>query len=74
MVYLSKLYLLKKRMKYDISRLVATELPTPKINIQNVVSTFCLGLKNLNLRQISQRLVFTDFNPPKVSTGACWLV
>ena len=29
------------------------------------VATFSLGLKNLNLRQISQRLVFTDFNPPK---------
>ena len=54
-------------MKYDISQLVPTQLETPKIQIQNCVATFSLGLKNLNLRRISQRLVFTDFNPPKVS-------
>ena len=35
------------------------------IQIQNCVATFSLGLKNLNLRDISQRLVFCDFNPPK---------
>ena len=52
-------------MKYDISQLTATKLDTPKIQIQNCVATFSLGLKNLNLRQISQRLQYTDFNPPK---------
>lgn len=52
-------------MKYDISQLVPTSLETPKIQIQNCVATFSLGLKDLNLRQISQRLVYTDFNPPK---------
>jgi transcription initiation factor TFIID TATA-box-binding protein len=52
-------------MKYDISQLTPTELETPKIQIQNCVATFSLGLKNLNLRQISQRLQYTDFNPPK---------
>jgi len=52
-------------MKYDISLLTPTKLETPKINIQNCVATFSLGLKDLNLRQISQRLVYTDFNPPK---------
>ena len=52
-------------MKYDISQLTPTALKTPKIQIQNCVATFSLGLKDLNLREISQRLVFTDFNPPK---------
>ena len=52
-------------MKYDISKLTPTKLKTPEIQIQNCVATFSLGLKDLDLRQISQRLVFTDFNPPK---------
>lgn len=51
--------------KYDISKLESTKLDTPLIRIQNCVATFSLGLKNLNLRDISQRLVFCDFNPPK---------
>lgn len=52
-------------MKYDISQLTKTTKDAPEINIQNCVATFSLGLKNLNLREISQKLVFCDFNPPK---------
>lgn len=52
-------------MKYDISQLVETKKETPKIKVQNCVSTFSLGLKNLDLRKISQELRFCDFNPPK---------
>ena len=52
-------------MKYDISQLTKTTKDAPPINIQNCVATFSLGLKDLNLREISQKLVFCDFNPPK---------
>ena len=54
-----------KKSKYNITQLQPTELPTPAINIQNCVATFSLGLKNLNLKDIAQKLVFCDFNPPK---------
>ena len=52
-------------MKYDISQLTKTSKDAPPIHIQNCVATFSLGLKDLNLRDISQKLVFCDFNPPK---------
>jgi len=51
--------------KYDITQLKSSELETPIIKIQNCVATFSLGLTNLNLRDISQKLVYCDFNPPK---------
>lgn len=51
--------------KYDITQLKSSELDTPVIKIQNCVATFSLGLTNLNLRDISQKLVYCDFNPPK---------
>lgn len=53
------------KSKYNISQLQATRLETPVINIQNCVATFSLGLKNLNLKDIAQKLIFCDFNPPK---------
>ena len=53
------------KSKYNISQLQPTQLDTPEINIQNCVATFSLGLKNLNLKDIAQKLVFCDFNPPK---------
>ena len=37
----------------------------PELCIQNVVSTFYLGCKNLNLKQIASRLKFLEFNPHK---------
>ena len=53
------------KSKYDISQLQPTTKDAPDINIQNCVATFSLGLTNLDLRDISQRLVYCDFNPPK---------
>ena len=41
------------------------EPAAPKLQIQNVVSTFYLGCKNLNLKQIASRLKFLEFNPHK---------
>jgi transcription initiation factor TFIID TATA-box-binding protein len=52
-------------MKYDISQLTKTTKESPQIHIQNCVATFSLGLKDLNLRDISQKLQYCDFNPPK---------
>ena len=40
----------------------------PTLQVQNVVSTFSLGCKNLNLRQIASRLRFLEYNPHKVRT------
>lgn len=53
------------KSKYDISQLKKTELDAPPISIQNCVATFSLGLTQLNLRDIAQKLAFCDFNPPK---------
>ena len=53
------------KSKYDISELQPSKLDTPSIDVQNCVATFSLGLTNLNLRDISQKLVYCDFNPPK---------
>lgn len=53
------------KSKYDISNLQATTCDVPHIHIQNCVATFSLGLKNLNLKDIAQKLVYCDFNPPK---------
>lgn len=53
------------KTKYNISQLQPTNKETPAINIQNCVATFSLGLKNLNLKDIAQKLVYCDFNPPK---------
>lgn len=37
----------------------------PETFIQNVVSTFSLGVTNLNLRDLSLRMPFCDYNPPR---------
>ena len=41
----------------------------PKLSIQNVVSTFYLGCKDLNLKQIASRLKFLEFNPHKFAAS-----
>lgn len=53
------------KTKYNISQLRETEEDVPEIKVQNCVATFSLGLKHLNLKDIAQKLVFCDFNPPK---------
>lgn len=54
-------------------KLEATEhtasVAAPKLCIQNVVSTFYLGCKNLNLKQIASRLKFLEFNPHKFAAA-----
>lgn len=41
----------------------------PTLAIQNVVSTFYLGCKDLNLKQIASRLKFLEFNPHKFAAS-----
>lgn len=38
-------------------------LKVPEIIIQNVVSTFYLGRKKINLKKICSKLKFLEFNP-----------
>ena len=45
----------------------ATSVIKPVLRIQNVVSTFFLGLKKLNLKKICTKIKYLEFNPPKVS-------
>lgn len=53
------------KSKYNVGDLQPTKLDIPEIKIQNCVATFSLGLKKLNLQDISQKLQYCDFNPPK---------
>ncbi len=40
-------------------------MEVPPTFIQNVVSTFSLGVTNLNLRKLSLQMPFCDYNPPR---------
>lgn len=53
------------RRKLEASEHPAGLAEAPQLCIQNVVSTFFLGCKNLNLKQIASRLKFLEFNPHK---------
>ena len=48
----------------------APNLEMPKLCIQNVVSTFYLGVKDLNLKRIASRLSFLEFNPHKFAAAS----
>ena len=41
----------------------ATSVIKPVLHIQNVVSTFFLGRKKLNLKKICPKLKYLEFNP-----------
>ena len=41
----------------------------PKLTIQNVVSTFFLGRKNINLKSICSRARYLEFNPHKFAAA-----
>ena len=54
---------MKERYALRNMRVEGVDIPTPCV--QNVVSTFSLGVTNLNLRQLSLRMPFCDYNPPR---------
>jgi transcription initiation factor TFIID TATA-box-binding protein len=47
----------------------ASVVKKPKLIIQNVVSTFFLGRKKLNLKKICARVKFLEFNPHKFAAS-----
>ena len=55
----------KKKEKFDLSSLSApnTDSGIPEYTLQNVVSTFSLGVKGLDLRKIALTHTFLEFNP-----------
>jgi len=58
---------MKQRYTLKNMRTEGLEVPleVPKTSVQNVVSTFSLGVTNLNLRQLSLQMPFCDYNPPR---------
>ena len=49
-------------------------LKAPVLRVQNVVATFSLGCKNLNLRLIASRLRFLEYNPHKFAAATLRVV
>jgi len=45
------------------------EIEVPKLQIQNVVSTFYLGRPKLNLKDISSRCKYAEYNPHKFAAA-----
>lgn len=53
-----------KKKKFDFQNLTKKgNVHVPPYHLQNVVSTFSLGTKGLNLRLIAMRYAFLEFNP-----------
>lgn len=65
----------KKKEKLDLSQLkgaIVDEIPPYKL--QNVVSTFSLGVSGLNLKEIALKYNFLEFNPQTFAAGTLRLV
>jgi len=59
-----------KKQKLDLSTLHAKDVgAVPPFQLQNVVSTFSLGVTGLNLRYISNKHKFMEFNPQTFAAG-----
>jgi TATA-box binding protein (TBP) (component of TFIID and TFIIIB) len=55
-----------KKQKLDLSSLEGAkpgEIEIPPFQLQNVVSTFTLGVKDLNLKHIALKYHFLEYNP-----------
>tara|TARA_B110000977_G_C11090364_1_gene496610 strand:- start:5559 stop:6320 length:762 start_codon:yes stop_codon:yes gene_type:complete len=52
-----------KKCRYDIRALTPYEGALELPQVQNCVATFSLGVKNINLKALSLRLKYTDYNP-----------
>ena len=59
-----------RKAKLDLSKLVSnTRVTIPPFELQNVVSTFSLGLTGINLRLIANKFSFIEFNPQTFAAG-----
>ena len=53
-----------KKKKFDFNQLKSKQnVQIPPYHLQNVVSTFSLGTKGLNLKRIAMKYAFLEFNP-----------
>ena len=60
-----------KKSRLDFKKLsdVSSEDECPAFELQNVVATFNLGVKHLNLRKISLEKPFIEYNPSKFAAA-----
>ena len=59
-----------KKEKLDLSKLhTQPGIEIPPYHLQNVVSTFSLGVTGLNLRYIANKYKFLEFNPQTFAAG-----
>ena len=54
-----------KKKRYDTSQLLPETSVIPMPVIQNVVATFSLGVKNINLKALALKLKYCDYNPQR---------
>jgi transcription initiation factor TFIID TATA-box-binding protein len=61
----------KKKKRATLPKISEEEAaaPMPEVCIQNIVSTFNLGRKNVNLAQLATKLDFIDYNPGKFAAA-----
>ena len=53
------------KCRYKLQHMAQKGFDPPPTRVQNVVSTFSLGVKGLNLRALSLQIPFCDYNPPR---------
>lgn len=59
-----------KKENFDLSKLTCNaHVEIPPFELQNVVSTFSLGLSGINLRKIANKFSFIEFNPQTFAAG-----
>lgn len=59
-----------RKQNLDLSKLIAKDVgDIPPFHLQNVVSTFNLGVTGLNLRYIANKHKFMEFNPQTFAAG-----
>ena len=64
----------KKRVVLPNIDHVAEDAFTPKIRIQNIVSTFNLGPRRINLKRMALAFDFIDYNPQKFAAATIRIV
>ena len=59
----------REKQKGNEKREIGRVIKVPEIKIQNVVSTFFLGRKKINLKKICGKLKYLEFNPHKFAAA-----
>jgi len=58
---------IKKRAKLDLETI--PESDTPIVTIENIVSTFSIGIAKLDLKSLANKLIYIDYNPHKFAAA-----